>query len=111
MPTDAPHVLIVGAGVTGLLTAIQCALAGHRVTVLDRGAIPNPVSSSFDQHRVIRALDPSDRAATRRVTLAHRRWLKLETLLGTRLYRRVGVVTAWPGDEVAAVAMIGADAG
>ncbi|WP_322779694.1 FAD-dependent oxidoreductase, partial [Frankia sp. Cas4] len=49
MPADARHVLIVGAGVTGLLTAIRCALAGHRVTVLDRGAVPNPMSSSFDQ--------------------------------------------------------------
>ncbi|WP_322769432.1 NAD(P)/FAD-dependent oxidoreductase [Frankia sp. Cr1] len=111
MPADARHVLIVGAGVTGLLTAIRCALAGHRVTVLDRGAVPNPMSSSFDQHRTIRALDPGDRAATHRVAMAHRLWLELEALLGTRLYRRVGVVTAWPAGEVDAVAAIGAEVG
>jgi len=111
MTTDAQQVLIVGAGVTGLLTAVRCALAGHRVTVLDRGAIPNPESSSFDQHRAIRALDPGDVAATRRVAVAHRRWLELEALLGTRFYRRIGVVTAWSADEVDAVAAVAADAG
>lgn len=111
MTTDTRRVLIVGAGVTGLLTAVRCARAGHRVTVLDRGAIPNPESSSFDQHRAIRALDPGDVAATQRVAVAHRRWLELEALLGTRFYRRVGVVTAWPADEVDSVAAVAADAG
>jgi glycine/D-amino acid oxidase-like deaminating enzyme len=111
MTSGAQRVVIVGAGVTGLLTAVRCALAGHRVTVLDRGAIPNPASSSFDQHRAIRALDPGDAAATRRVAAAHRRWLELEALLGARLYRRVGVVTAWPADQAGAVAAVAAAAG
>jgi glycine/D-amino acid oxidase-like deaminating enzyme len=97
------RVVVVGAGVTGLLTALECALAGHRVTVLDRGAIPNPESSSFDQHRAIRTFSPGDAEATRRMTAAHHRWLELETLLDTGFYRRVGVVTAWPREQVAAV--------
>jgi glycine/D-amino acid oxidase-like deaminating enzyme len=84
-------VVIVGAGVTGLVTAIECALAGHRVTVLDRGPIPNPESTSFDQHRAMR------------VPIARRRWLELETLLDTRFFRRVGVVTAWPRADLASV--------
>jgi len=105
------RVVIVGAGVTGLLSAVECALAGHRVTVLDRGAIPNPESSSFDQHRAIRTLVPGDPEATRRMVRAHQRWRELETLLGTRFYRRVGVVTAWPRERLAAVAASAADAG
>ncbi len=105
------RVVIVGAGVTGLLTAVECALAGHRVTVLDRGAIPNPESSSFDQHRAIRTLAHGDAAATERMLAAHRRWLELETLLGTRFYRRVGVMTAWPREQVDAVAGFAATAG
>jgi len=99
----ARQVTIVGAGVTGLLTAMECALAGHRVTVLDRGAIPNPGSSSFDQHRTLRTFAHRDLAATRRMITAHRRWLELESLLGTRIYRRVGVVTAWPREQTAAL--------
>jgi glycine/D-amino acid oxidase-like deaminating enzyme len=110
------RVVVVGAGVTGLITAVRCVLAGHQVTVLERGAIPHPESTSFDQHRAIRALDPSDRESTRRAALAHHRWLELEHLLcgstpGAGFYRRVGVVTAWPGDEVAAVTAVAADAG
>jgi glycine/D-amino acid oxidase-like deaminating enzyme len=104
-------VLIVGAGVTGLLTAVECALAGHRVTVLDRGAVPNPESSSFDQHRAIRTLAFGDPAATGRMVTAHRRWSELEALLDTRFYRRVGVVTAWPRDRVPAVASFAATTG
>jgi len=45
---------ILGAGVMGLTTAWALAKRGHEVTVFDQGAIPNPVSSSFDEHRIIR---------------------------------------------------------
>jgi len=92
-------VVVVGAGVTGLVTAIGCALAGHRVTVLDRGPIPNPASTSSDQHRALRVLRPDDLDGTRRMAEARRRWLELESLLQTRIFRPVGVVTACTPDE------------
>jgi glycine/D-amino acid oxidase-like deaminating enzyme len=104
-------VVIVGAGVTGLLTAIGCARAGHRVTVLDRGPIPNPGSTSFDQHRALRMLDPDDADNTRRMAQARRQWLELETLLGTRFFRPVGIVTAWPRDDLDPVTGSAAAAG
>ena len=53
-------VVIIGAGVTGMVTAIECALAGHRVTLLDRGPIPNPAATSADQHRALRVQRPGD---------------------------------------------------
>ncbi|MHC0429390.1 NAD(P)/FAD-dependent oxidoreductase [Streptomyces sp. O3] len=99
--------LIVGAGATGLLTAVRCVRAGHQVTVVDRGAIPNPESTSYDQHRAVRSLDPDDLDASRRLAGAHWRWLELEELLGSAVYRRVGALTAWPAaraDEIARVA-------
>lgn len=87
-------IVIAGAGVTGLITAIRCAHTGHRVIVVDRGPLPNPASSSFDQHRVVRALAPGAGVEL------HRRWLRLQALLGGRFYRRVGVVTGWPVDRI-----------
>ncbi len=104
------RVLVVGAGVTGLLTAVRCARAGHRVTVLDQGAVPNPGSTSYDQHRAIRSLDPDGPEATRRLIGAHRRWLELEQLLGATVYHRVGALSAWPAGQVDQVARVAAAA-
>ncbi|MFI1645398.1 NAD(P)/FAD-dependent oxidoreductase [Streptomyces avidinii] len=104
------RVIVVGAGVTGLLTAVECARSGHRVTLLERGPVPNPESSSSDHHRVIRTLSADDADATGRMIAAHRRWLALETLLGVSFYRRVGVVTAVPRERLARVCAAGAAA-
>jgi glycine/D-amino acid oxidase-like deaminating enzyme len=105
------RVVVVGAGVTGLLTAVECVLAGHRVTVLDRGAIPDPGSTSHDQHRALRTLMVGDPAATRRMGAAHRRWQELEPVLGPGFYRQVGVVSAVPRERLAEVVRFATGAG
>ncbi|AEV84489.1 oxidoreductase [Actinoplanes sp. SE50] len=98
------RVLVVGAGVTGLLTAVACARAGYRVTVLDRGGAPDPGAASYDQHRAFRAFIAGDPQATGQLLTARRRWRELEALLGGTLFRRVGVVTSRPRDQVDALA-------
>jgi glycine/D-amino acid oxidase-like deaminating enzyme len=103
---DSLRVLVIGAGITGLLTAIRCVLAGHRVVLLERGPIPHPGATSFDQHRALRALDAGDPAGTSRSARLHRRWRELDSLLsdqlsGAPLYRRVGVLSAMPSGAVA----------
>ncbi len=102
---DSLRIVVVGAGVTGLVTSIRCIQDGHRVVLLERGPIPHPKSTSFDQHRALRLLTVGDPAATRRAARLHRRWRDLDSLLsglaGTPLYRRVGVLTALHPDLVA----------
>ncbi|MFK7943011.1 MAG: NAD(P)/FAD-dependent oxidoreductase [Paracoccaceae bacterium] len=46
--------IIVGAGIVGLSTAYWLAKAGHAVTVIEQGQVPNPIASSTDHHRLIR---------------------------------------------------------
>lgn len=111
MVADAQRVVIVGAGVVGLLAAVRCTLAGHRVTVLEQGPIPNPDASSFDQHRAIRALHAQDATTTHWASAAYRHWSALERLLGTRFYRRIGALTVFPADEIDAALAVANDTG
>lgn len=48
------RVSIVGAGIGGLSLAWALRRRGVDVTVFEQGEIPNPVSSSFDEHRITR---------------------------------------------------------
>lgn len=51
MPAE---VAIVGAGIAGLSLAWALHKRGARVSLYDQGPIPNPISSSFDEHRITR---------------------------------------------------------
>ncbi|MFH8976411.1 NAD(P)/FAD-dependent oxidoreductase [Streptomyces sp. NPDC017890] len=105
------RVTLVGGGVIALLTAVECALGGHRVTVVDQGPIPYRRATSFDQHRIIRALHPADPPATAAGLRSHHRWLELEELLAARFYERVGALTVLPPAEADAGTLLLTGAG
>jgi glycine/D-amino acid oxidase-like deaminating enzyme len=46
--------MIVGGGIMGLATAWGLAREGRDVELFEQGPLPNPLGSSFDQHRLIR---------------------------------------------------------
>lgn len=48
------HVAIIGGGIGGLSLAWAVHKRGVRVSLYEQGPIPNPVSSSFDEHRITR---------------------------------------------------------
>ena len=48
------NIIIVGAGIAGLSTAWSLTKAGHSVTLIEQGPIPNPLAASGDHHRIIR---------------------------------------------------------
>ena len=95
------RVIVVGGGVIGLLTAVECVLAGAEVEVVDQADLPHSRAASYDWHRIVRALHPHDPAATRAAVSAQRRWAELEHLLATRLYHRIGALTVVPPEELA----------
>jgi len=84
---------MVGAGVIGLLTAVDAVREGHEVIVVDQGDIPNPRAASFDRHRVIRVLHVDDPAVTAAALAAHRHWVQLQDRLGVPIYAQVGALT------------------
>lgn len=88
------RVVVVGAGVVGLLTAMECARAGATVTVADRDDVPSPHATSYDRQRVVRSLHAGDAALTGAAAAATAAWLDVERRLDTRCYRRVGALTA-----------------
>ncbi|WP_037306236.1 NAD(P)/FAD-dependent oxidoreductase [Amycolatopsis orientalis] len=96
------RVVLAGGGVIALLTAVECVSAGHEVIVADQADIPFSGATSFDRHRVLRALHPGDLATTSAAVSAHHAWIELERLLRTTFYEQVGALTAIGADKTAA---------
>lgn len=92
-------VAIVGAGIFGLSTAWALIRLGHEVIVLEQGSIPNPVSASFDQHRMIRPHYGAQVGYTRMVKEAHGAWAALWEDLGVSHYAETGVLAVDLGDH------------
>jgi len=99
----AMHVLIVGCGIAGLSTAWALQRDGHRVTLMDRGPIPNPLASSFDNHRLIRRAYGKHTGYMHMITRAWAAWQRLWSDLGQELAVHTGaLVMSVKADDFAA---------
>src|SRR5262249_22149687 len=96
------RVVVVGGGVIGLLTALDCAGAGAQVRLVDQADIPSPLATSNDVLRVVRALHRGDARLTRAAAAAHEAWLEVERGVGARFYHPVGALTAVPAPALPA---------
>src|SRR5262245_36427831 len=94
------RIVVVGAGVIGLLTAVECVRAGAEVDLVDRADIPSIWSTSYDSLRVVRGLHRGSATLTRAAAHLPDAWSDLERRLGTACFHRTGVLTAMPEREV-----------
>jgi glycine/D-amino acid oxidase-like deaminating enzyme len=85
-------VIIVGAGVMGLCTAWGLAREGHSVELFEQGALPNPLASSMDEHRLIRHPYGSHAGYARMIDPAFAAWDLLWRDLGRTLYAATGTL-------------------
>src|SRR5262249_31341765 len=104
------RIIVVGGGVIGLLTALECAGRGAEIMLVDQAAVPHPEGTSYDRHRIVRALHPGSVAATRAALAAHHRWVALEQPLAASFYHRTGALTVLPAEELAAGLTVMAEA-
>ncbi len=104
-------VIVVGGGVIGLLTAVECVRAGARVELLDRAGVPSAAATSSDLYRIVRALHRGDARLTLAAERAQQAWLEVQRMLDARFYHRTGVLTAMEPGQMAADLALAAAAG
>ncbi|WP_346909392.1 FAD-dependent oxidoreductase [uncultured Roseibium sp.] len=89
------------AGVSGLSTAWALARQDVDVTLIEQGPIPNPLSASGDQHRIIRRAYGGQGGYQRRISAAYDAWDQMWEDLGRKHLVDTGflLLSQEPGDE------------
>lgn len=83
---------IVGGGIMGLATAWALRRQGAAVEIFEQYALPNPIGSSVDHHRLIRYPYGSEAGYTAMVRDAFAAWARLWADLGDTLYVETGTL-------------------
>jgi glycine/D-amino acid oxidase-like deaminating enzyme len=83
---------IVVGGVMGLSTAWGLAREGHQVELFEQAALPNPLGSSVDEHRLIRHPYGDHMGYARLIDPAFAAWDLLWRDLGVTLYAATGTL-------------------
>ncbi|HEY0274984.1 MAG TPA: FAD-dependent oxidoreductase [Paenirhodobacter sp.] len=84
--TSVESVIVVGAGIMGLSLCWALARRGVKVRLFDQGAIPNPISSSYDEHRINRHAYGKLNGYARMMPQAFRAWDAMWADLGVSHY-------------------------
>ncbi|MBV8393591.1 MAG: FAD-dependent oxidoreductase [Alphaproteobacteria bacterium] len=105
--------IIVGGGVMGLASAWALAREGCSVELFEQGPLPNPVASSYDEHRLIRHPYGDYMGYARMIDDAFAAWDLLWRDLGQRLFAATGSLmltgsgSDWAARSAATLASIG----
>lgn len=85
-------VLVVGGGIVGLSTAWSFVSRGFDVELFEQGPLPNPVGSSYDEHRILRHAYGTLTGYAAMMPAALARWEALWAFLGVCHYDPCGAV-------------------
>ncbi|PYJ35358.1 MAG: sarcosine oxidase [Verrucomicrobia bacterium] len=85
-------VIVVGAGINGVTTAIELRKRGQEVVLVDPGPLPHPLAASTDISKAVRAAYGADEEYTELAERSIERWRKWNQQFGKQLYHEVGVM-------------------
>src|SRR6266550_7080754 len=85
-------IIVVGAGINGVTSAIELKKRGHRVILIDPGPLPHPLAASTDISKAVRAAYGPDEGYTDLAERAVKLWRKWNEEFGIELYHQVGVM-------------------
>ena len=88
---------IAGAGIFGMAAALELRRRGHRVTLIERGEIPNPEASSTDVAKVIRRTSYPNQVYVELVTRSAAQWREWHERTSRSIYFRTGKLIAVRG--------------
>jgi len=84
-------VVVVGAGIYGLTTALELVRRGFRTAVIDPGPVPHPLAASTDISKVIRMEYGPDALYMAMAEAALVGWANWNRSLGETVFHRTGV--------------------
>ena len=91
-------VIIVGAGINGVTTAIELKKRGHEVLLIDPGPLPHPLAASTDISKVVRAAYGRDADYTELAERSIKVWRKWNDEFGIELYHETGAMFVRQGE-------------
>jgi glycine/D-amino acid oxidase-like deaminating enzyme len=91
LKTNVYDILVVGAGIFGITTALEMKARGYHVAVFDPGPLPHPSAASTDISKMVRMEYGSDEAYMALGEQAYLGWLQWNEEPGDALFHDVGV--------------------
>src|SRR6266850_4476235 len=82
--------IVVGAGINGVVAAIELRKRGHEVALVDPGPLPHPLAASTDISKAVRAAYGGDEEYTALAERSILLWRKWNEDFGVELYHEVG---------------------
>src|SRR3954470_7308646 len=83
-------VIVVGAGINGVVAAIELRTRGHNVVLIDPGPLPHPLAASTDISKAVRAAYGSDADYTELAERSIQGWREWNAEFGLELYHEIG---------------------
>src|SRR5947209_4234173 len=82
--------IVVGAGINGIVAAIELRKRGHEVALIDPGPLPHPLAASTDISKAVRAAYGGDEDYTALAEQSREIWRQWNMKFGVELYHEIG---------------------